>query len=458
MASAASESTEDRAVRKAYWRLMWFLMLLFCCAYLDRINMSYAALTMNRDLGLTATMFGLANSIFYVAYVAAEIPSTMLMQRFGARVWIARIMIACGLTSFATLFATGPLSLYSFRTLIGLAEAGFVPCILLYMTFWFPPAYRARATTLFIMAQPITIMVGALMSGLILKMDGVLGLGGWRWLFMLEGIPSLVLGIAAYFYLSNGPAQARWLTAQEKALVASAVARAETGSGAAIPRGPRLTLWRELLSLPVALLSLAYFGLVVSNSTNSTWVPQIVRGVAPASSVTMISIIAGFPSLVTVCLMPIWGRHSDRQLERTWHVVLPMLLASCGWLFVATSDSPNVKFVGLVFCSVGAFSAQAIFWTLPAQFLSLKARPVGIALVNTIGLLGSITGPIVIGRLKDLTGDFSAGLMFVGGVVGAGAFCIILVSRIRPSAGDADQIGQPVRPAPQRAATADPAT
>lgn len=172
----ALSPAENCAVRKAYRRLMWFLMLLFCCAYLDRINMSYAALTMNRDLGLTATAFGLANSIFYIAYVAAEIPSTMMMPRFGARVWIARIMIACGITSFATAFALGALSLNLLRALIGLAEAGFVPCILVYLTLWFPPAYRARATTLFIMGQPITIMLGALMSGLILQMDGVWGL------------------------------------------------------------------------------------------------------------------------------------------------------------------------------------------------------------------------------------------------------------------------------------------
>lgn len=259
---------------------------------------------------------------------------------------------------------------------------------------------------------------------------------------MLEGIPSVLIGLAAYFYLSNGPAQARWLTAPERSLVVSAVARNENEKTPG-SRPLRLTLARELLSLPVLLLSLAYFAVAVSNSTNSTWVPQIVHSVAPSASVTTISVIAGLPSLVTVCFMPFWGRHSDRHIERTWHVVLPLLLASCGWMFVALLASPGLKFVGLVFCSVGGISAQAIFWTLPAQFLSLKARPAGIALVSTLGLLGSIVGPLVIGRLRDLTNGFSAGLLFVAGVVATGALCIIVLSRLFQPDEDLDSAKAP---------------
>lgn len=430
-AGAELSAEEDAVVRKVYRRLVWFLVLLFICSYLDRINISFAALAMNKDLGLSATMFGLASSLFYVAYIAAEIPSNMMMPRFGARVWIPRIMITWGLASAATMFATGPYSLYALRALTGLAEAGFMPGILLYLTYWFPSAYRARATAFFIMAQPITIMFGSSISGLILDMHGFLGLVGWKWLFLLEGAPAVILGVIAYFYLCDGPEQASWLNVREKQVLQAALKRDENTGKAAYVR--RTGFAREWFSAPVLLLSFVYLGLVVSLITNSTWVPQIVRAVVPGGSFATVGLIAGIAPLAAILTMSFWSNRSDRARERKWHLALPMLLAAVGWLGVAFLDSPTGRLVGLVLCAVGTFGAQGIFWTLPATFLSAGARPVGIAMINTIGMLGTTVGPVVVGWLKDYSGNFTLGLVFVSGCIVLGALCVIAIPRNRQS-------------------------
>jgi MFS transporter, ACS family, 4-hydroxyphenylacetate permease len=415
---------EDAVVRKVYRRLVWFLILLFICSYLDRINISFAALAMNKDLNLTATMFGLASSIFYVAYIAAEIPSNMMMPRFGARIWIPRIMITWGLASAAPTFATGPYSLYALRALTGLAEAGFMPGILLYLTYWFPSSYRARATAFFIMAQPITIMFGSSLSGWILDMHGFLGLAGWKWLFLLEGLPAVVLGVVAYFYLADRPETAKWLSPRERAVLLKALARDESTTQEARSVDLQGGIFRELLSPPVLLLAFTYLGLVVSLITNSTWVPQIVRAVVPGGSFATLGLIAAIPPLAAILTMSFWGKDSDRRQERRWHVVLPTSLAALGWLCVALLDSPTGRLVGLVFCAVGTFAAQGIFWTLPATFLSAAARPIGIAMINTIGMPGTAIGPVVVGALKDYTGTFTVALIFVAGCILLGAVCV----------------------------------
>jgi MFS transporter, ACS family, 4-hydroxyphenylacetate permease len=428
----SSEVEETAVARKVYRRLSWFLVLLFICSYLDRINISFAALAMNKDLGLTATMYGLAGSIFYIAYVLAEIPSNMMMPRFGARIWIPRIMITWGLASAATVFAVGPYSLFALRALTGLAEAGFMPCVLLYLTYWFPSAYRARATGLFIMAQPITIMFGSSLSGLILDMHGFLGLAGWRWLFLLEGLPAVILGVIAFFYLSNRPEEANWLTAREKNVLRNALAKSEAAQS---DRTGKLAggMMSELFSAPVLLLALTYLGLVVSLVTNSTWVPQIVRAFVATENFAMVGLVAALPSLAAILIMPWWSASSDRRQERRWHVMLPMGLAAIGWLCVALLSDPALRLIGLIFCSVGTFAAQGIFWTLPSLFLSPRARPVGIAMVNTIGMIGTTIGPVTVGWLKDLTGTFVSGLVFVACCIALSALCVLVVPRLRRS-------------------------
>jgi ACS family 4-hydroxyphenylacetate permease-like MFS transporter len=422
------EAAEAAVAKKVYRRLTWFLMMTFVFSYLDRSNINFAALAMNKDLGLTATMFGFANSVFYIAYVAAEIPSNIVMARVGARLWIPRIMITWGLASAATMFAVGPNSLYVLRALTGLAEAGFLPGVLLYITYWYPPSYRARATALFIMAQPITQMIGYPISGLILDLNGLGGLAGWKWLFLLEGIPSVFVGIWAYFYLADRPAQATWLSEQECIQLQSAIARDDEKVQ---PHGAsdQSSVWRELASIPVLLLSLAYFGLVISLVSNATWVPQMIRGFVTTQNFVTTGLVAAVPPLMAILTMPFWGRHSDATQERKWHVALPMILTAGSWMVVALADRAEIKFAGLIFVSIATFAAQGIFWALASNFLSTRARPIGLAAINTFGLLGSTAGPLVVGFLRDQTGSFTEGLLFVTCSILIGAACVLTLSR-----------------------------
>ena len=304
--AAPATVSEQEVMRKVSRRLLWFLFALFIATYIDRINISFAALSMNQALGLNATMFGFANSLFYAGYVAFEIPSNLLMARYGARVWLSRIMITIGITSAATILAVGPNSLYVLRLLVGIAEAGFVPGVLLYLTYWFPQSYRARANALMMIAMPATIMVASPLSGLMLDMDGAMGLAGWQWLFLLQAMPSLLLGIVAYFYLTDRPAQASWLTPAERESLQQRL-EGEHPAGGNVKGSP----WSELRSGKVVLLMLAYFCIVTSLNTNATWAPQIIREVfAGTTALTYIGFLAAIAPAFTVLAMPLWSARS----------------------------------------------------------------------------------------------------------------------------------------------------
>jgi len=418
----SGEPTSESVVRKVSRRLIPFLFLLYVFAYLDRINIGFAALSMNRDLGLTATMFGIANTIFYVGYMFFEIPSNLMLARYGARIWIPRIMITWGIASTATMFASSPASLYVIRFLVGVAEAGFVPGVLLYLTYWFPQSHRARANAVFMIAMPVTIALGASISGLILQWgDGALGLSGWRWLFLVEGLPSVVLGVVAAIYLTSRPADAKWLTEPEKAVLQASLAGPE--------RPPsRASAWRELLGRDVILLSLAYFGLTMTLNTNATWTPTIAREALEGRSFSFVGLVVAIPAFLTALVMPLWSARSDRKKERTLHIVLPMGLAAVGWVLVAASAEPWVRFAGLVGVSIGAFAAMAVFWTVPPTILSAAARPAGIAFISSCGIFASATSPLLVGRLRDLTGSFTASIFFVAAVLVAAA-ALVLAAR-----------------------------
>ncbi len=415
----SGEPASESVVRKVSRRLIPFLFLLYVFAYLDRINIGFAALSMNRDLGLTATMFGLANTIFYVGYFLFEIPSNLMLARFGARVWIPRIMITWGIASTATMFASSPGSLYLIRFLVGVAEAGFLPGVLLYLTYWFPPSHRARANAVFMIAMPVTIAFGASISGLILQWcDGVLGMEGWRWLFLVEGLPSVLLGSVAAFYLTSRPSEAKWLTDSEKSLLQASLGHANPS---------RTSAFREILSREVILLSIAYFGLTMTLNTNATWTPTIAREALEKTSLSVVGIVVAIPALLTALVMPLWSARSDRKKERTGHIVLPMGLAALGWLLVATAPDPWARFVGLVCVSMGAFAAMAVFWTVPPAILSAAARPAGIAFISSCGILASAMSPLLVGWLRDLTESFTAAILFVAGALVAAAALVIVV-------------------------------
>ncbi|WP_333823928.1 MFS transporter [Pinisolibacter sp.] len=411
-------TADERAIAKAYRRLIPLLFVLYVASFLDRINIGFAALEMNKDLKISAAEFGLSIAIFYIGYILCEVPSNLLLVRFGARLWISRIMITWGLASAATMFAVGAWSLYGLRFLVGVAEAGFLPGVLLYLTYWFPPSHRGRAIALFFLAQPVTIALGSPVSGLFLKMDGLGGLEGWQWLFLLEGLPSVALGFVTLYLLPNGPKTARWLSDEEKSALQQRI-EAEQGLHAS-PDGHRRTgVWAELRSPSVLLLCLAYFGLVVSLTTNSSWTPQIMNEALKGftSDYLVVGLMTAVPAVCAGIMMPLWSALSDRRTERTWYIVVPMAIAVAGWGLVALSSIIQVRVVGLCLASMGSLTAMTVFWTVPPLHLSPKGRPAGTALINAAGIVGSATAPIVIGRLRDLTSNFSASLWYTAAML-----------------------------------------
>jgi MFS transporter, ACS family, 4-hydroxyphenylacetate permease len=421
------DASEAKVVRKVARRLLGFLILLYLFAYLDRINIGFAALAMNQSLGLSQTMFGVANTFLYLGYFAFEIPSNLMLARYGARVWLARILITWGFASAATAFATGPGTLDLLRSLVGIAEAGFVPGVLFYITLWFPTEHRARANALFMIAQPLAMAIGSPISGAILDSHGALGLRPWQWLFVLEGLPSVVLGLIAYVYLTDRPQKADWLTTEEKAALDRSLRRDASADA------PARLAWRELFRRDMLLLSLAYFGLVMTLNTIATWTPQIVRAVLTRHSFSSIGLLAAAPALCAVVAMPLWSRHSDRHMERVWHTIAPFLVASLGWVLVALARLPEIRFAGLVFCFVGAFCAMSIFWTRPQAILAPADRPAGIAFISSCGILASMATPPLIGRLVDLTHSFIPGLLLLAGVLIV-ASSLIWIAYRRPTA------------------------
>lgn len=417
---------QQAVIKKLFRRLIVFLFILFVFSYLDRINIGFAGLTMGKDLGLTSTMFGLATTLFYVMYVICGIPSNIMLGIVGARRWIAVLMVVWGIASTATMFATGPNSLYVLRMLVGIAEAGFLPGLLLYLTYWFPSQYRARANALFMIAMPVTMALGSLASGYILNMDGLLNLKGWQWLFLLEGFPSVLLGLVVWFWLDDSPAKAKWLTDDDKACLnemLEADKRAVQQSQQGISTGMTSTrsMLRELFTPVIMLYTLAYFCLTNTLSALSVWTPLILRSFNQESNNITIGLLSAIPQVCTILGMVWWSKRSDRLNERKIHTLLPYLFAAAGWILTATSSNPMLQFSGIVMASAGAFAAMVIFWTTPDQSISIQARALGIAVINATGMTGAALGPLLMGWMKDITGSFNAGIYMVAAFLVLGA-------------------------------------
>lgn len=423
---------QHAVIKKLFRRLIVFLFILFVFSYLDRINIGFAGLTMGKDLGLTSTMFGLATTLFYVMYVICGIPSNIMLGIVGARRWIAVLMVVWGIASTATMFATGPNSLYVLRMLVGIAEAGFLPGLLLYLTYWFPSQYRARANALFMIAMPVTMALGSLASGYILNMDGLLNLKGWQWLFLLEGFPSVLLGLVVWFWLDDSPAKAKWLTDDDKSCLNEmleadkrAVQQSQRGISSAMMS--QRSMLRELFTPVIMLYTLAYFCLTNTLSALSVWTPLILRSFNQESNNITIGLLSAIPQVCTIVGMVWWSKRSDRLNERKIHTLLPYLFAAAGWILTATSSNPMLQFSGIVMASAGAFAAMVIFWTTPDQSISIQARALGIAVINATGMTGAALGPLLMGWMKDITGSFNAGIYMVAAFLVLGAIVIAFI-------------------------------
>src|SRR3984885_4523457 len=422
IATPTSSLLEQRVIRKITWRLIPFLMLLYFVAFLDRINIGFAALTMNKDVGLTSQTFGLGAGIFFLGYFAFEVPSTIILHKVGARFWIGRVMITWGLVSIAMAFTRGPISFYVLRFLVGLAEAGFFPGIILYLSYWFPSRHRSAVTAMFMAAAPAAGFIGSPISGALMQLNGLLGLRGWQWLFLVEGIPALVLGFITFYFLTDRPADASWLTADERDWLSAAIQQEQTGI-----KDPRShSAWRALADWKVLALSLAYFGTSAGLYTIGFWAPQIVKGLG--FSVFNVGLLVAIPNLIAVICMVLWSRNADRTGERYWHAAIACLIGAIGMAIAARAGSSAfLAIAGLSLPAFGVSAAKPPLWSIPTTFFAGTAAAASIGLINSLGTLGGFAGPYMIGSTHGTGGHFSRGLSLVGGTLIVSAITIIFM-------------------------------
>ena len=414
---------EKRVLRKISFRIVPFIMLLYFIAFIDRVNIGFAALTMNKDLGFSSSVFGVGAGIFFLGYFLFEVPSNLILEKVGARLWIARVMITWGIVSAAFAFIRGETSFLTLRFLLGAAEAGFFPGIILYLSFWFPARYRAGVVSLFMAAAPISVVVGSPLSSALLEMDGLLGLKGWQWMFIMEAIPAILLGFVVLGYLTDKPAQAKWLSDDERAWLVDEMDREHTAKAAVASH----SIWRGLADIRVLALSLIYFGTSAGLYTLGIWAPQIIKEFG--LSTMQVGLLNAVPPTIAVIAMVLWARHSDKTSERTWHVVGACIAAAAGLALAGSAGSVVAVVAALSLVNIGISSAKPPLWAMPTMFLSGSAAAAGIATINSIGNLGGFAGPAMIGWIKDMTGSFLGGLYFVAGLLVLSAVLTLALSR-----------------------------
>lgn len=436
--STSALDLQRRVTRKVGMRLLPFVGLLYFVNYLDRTNIGFAKLRMNGDLGLTETTFGLASGLFFIGYLLLEVPSNLALHRVGARRWLARIMLTWGIIAAATAFVPNTSTLYALRFLLGIAEAGFFPGVILYLTYWFPKRERGRVVAWFMVAVPISSMLGSPLSAWIMQAGhGLFGLAGWRLMFLVEGIPSIVLAFITWFYLTDRPSAAGWLTGEEREFL-DAEMRKEQQETADQYHYP---LRRALTNPRVIGLAFVYFGVVYGLYALSFFLPSIVSGFQQQFgvkySLVQVGLITAIPFLLGAIAMILWGLHADRTRERVWHVALPAFVGGAAIPIALYLDSPFLAMVAVSVCAIGIFSALPTFWSLPTAFLTGSAAAGGIALVNSVGNAAGFVAPYITGFLADQTGSSKAGLWVVGAaMVGAGVITLVLRAAPSPSAYD----------------------
>jgi ACS family tartrate transporter-like MFS transporter len=419
------ESVEARTIRKVRIRILPFIFFLYIVAYLDRINIGFAALTMNKELAITSQQYGLIFGIFFFGYFIFEIPSNLLLHKIGARVWIARILISWGIVAMLTGLAQSVSQLYVARFLLGLAEAGYFPGMVLYLTYWFPQREQARAIALFLIGLPVTSILGAPVSGLILDHVHWLGLSSWRWLLILEGTPAIVCGVLTYFLLPSRPQEAKFLTADEKEWIRAELGREEQQK----LEQHQYSVFQALASGRVWHLILTYFGLTIGVYALTSWGPQLVKSLPSRFSNSMVGLLLTIPNLVGLAAMILVSRNSDRTLERRYHVAIPATMAGIALVLLGTTRSPFYSVALLCVLAAGVYSYFSPFWALPSEFLTGYSAAAGIALINSVGNLGGFVGPSAIGFLSHRTGNLYAGLALVGVFLFVSATLVLLLPR-----------------------------
>jgi ACS family tartrate transporter-like MFS transporter len=402
---AMERTIEQRTMRKVYWRILPFTGLLYLICSIDRVNVGFAALTMRGDLGLSQASFGLgAGTAFFIGYFVLEVPSNIILDKVGARLWIARIMISWGIVSGCTAFVVGPHSFYLVRFLLGLAEAGFFPGMVLFFTYWFPTVHRGRIIAGFMTAIPISIAIGAPVSTTLLELNGLLGLAGWKWMYLCEAVPAVLLGVFVLFYLTDRPEQANWLAPDEKAWLAGELARERRE----VESVRTYSFWESLYNPRVMALSAIYFGIAAASVGLVMFLAQIVKELGLSNLVT--GYAASIPYIVGTLGMIVCGYITDRTRERRWNCFSACLIAVCGLVIAGLTLGSWWSLAGLSIATIGFYGMKPAFWPMPSLFLTGTAAAAGIAWINAVGNLAGTVTPFVVGWMKDVTGSFSGGL------------------------------------------------
>ncbi len=400
---------ERQTMKKVYLRLLPFCFVLYFICYLDRVNIGFASLTMNKDLGLSPYIYGLGAGAFFWGYFLLEVPSNLILDKVGARRWIARVMVTWGLVSGAFAFCTGPVSFFVLRFLLGLAEAGFFPGMILYFTYWFPPSHRARIVAGFMAAIPVSIGLGAPVSTGLLELDGLFGLAGWKWLFLCEAAPAVIFGIITFFYLTDRPAQANWLAAEER----NWLAREMEKERRTVETGRAISVLQSLFSPRVLALAAIHFGQAGVSVGIAVFAAQIIKQLGLTNMQT------GFTTAIPYALgtvgMIVWGHYSDRKNERRWNLTASCSCMALGCLLAGLLGASYWSVLGLSLATIGLYASNAHLFPLPAVFLTGPALASGIAWVNSVGILGGSASPPIVGWIREVTGSFSGGLYALAG-------------------------------------------
>jgi len=427
------DQMEKATMRRVLLRLVPFLMICYFFALLDRVNIGFAALQMNKDLGLTPAMFGFGASLFFVSYFLVEVPSNLALQKYGARRWIARIMITWGLVTACMAFVVGPNSLYVMRFILGAAEAGFFPGAILYLTYWLPSQYRGRILATFTVSIPLATFLGSPLSVSLLQLDGTLGLRGWQWLFVLEGVPTILLGIICLFVLTDKPAQASWLTVEQREWLTG---RMEAEAALRKPVG-HLSLWQLATNKYFLVMALVCSGASATGSVLSVWQPQLLKSLGLTTMQT--GFVNAIPYGIATVVMVLWGRHSDTSGERRWHTAIPLLLAAAGFTALGLTGTAVIPTVIMVTCClVGAYAFKGPFWALSASWLSASTLAAGLAGINAISnLIGGALMVNVVGLVKEHTGSFVLGMLPLAVLCAVAAFSVLVLGLNATRTGDA---------------------
>jgi len=396
---------ERSTMRKVYLRLLPFAVLCYILAYVDRINVSFAGLTMRDDIGMSAATFGFAVGMFYWGYFIFEVPSNVILEKIGARIWIARIMVTWGLLAAATAFVKDSTSFGVVRFLLGVAEAGFFPGIILYFTYWFPSNHHARIVAGFLVGLPVAVALGSPISTALLGLDGLFNFRGWQVMYIAEALPTIVLGVICYFVLTDRPQEAKFLTEEERNWLVTTIASERR----ATEEVRRYTMWEALYNPKVLLLALNYFGIVTASLGMLFFIPQIIKSLGNYSNMT-VGWLTMIPYICGGIAMVVWGRISDRMNERRWNLFIGCVFSTVGLLIAGMTMGSWWALVGMSIAAMGFYGSKGPFFAMPPMFLSGPALAAGIAWINSLGNLGGFFGPWYVGVMKDLTGSFAGGL------------------------------------------------